>query len=57
MQAVTSINLSKEKIIFVPLLDFSKSWTEKKLYEKYNLSRDEIDLIDSMIKPMEVKDA
>lgn len=37
----------------VPLQDFSKSWTDAELYEKYNLTKPEIDFIESMIKPME----
>lgn len=38
---------------FVPLQDFSKPWTDEELYKKYNLSKDEIAFIESMIKPME----
>ena len=38
---------------FVPLQDFSKPWTDKELYAKYKLSKDEIAFIESMIKPME----
>ena len=38
---------------FVPLQDFSKPWTDEELYKKYNLSKEEIDFIESMIKPME----
>lgn len=53
LQAVTSINLSKDKFQFVPLQDFSESWTDEKLYKKYNLTKDEIAFIESMIRPME----
>jgi site-specific DNA-methyltransferase (adenine-specific) len=38
---------------FVPIQDFSKSWTDEKLYKKYNLTQEEIDFIESMIRPME----
>lgn len=38
---------------FVPMQDFSKAWTDEELYEKYNLSQDEIDFIESMIRPMD----
>lgn len=38
---------------FVPLQDFSKPWTDAELYEKYNLTQEEIDFIESMIRPME----
>ncbi len=38
---------------FVPLQDFSKPWTDEELYKKYNLTQEEVDFIESMIKPME----
>ena len=53
LQAVSSINLSKDKFIFVPDQDFSKPWTDAELYAKYNLTQEEIDFIESMIKPMD----
>lgn len=54
LQAVSSINLTKDKFCFVPLQDFSKPWTDEELYKKYNLTQEEIDFIDSMIRPMEL---
>lgn len=42
---------------FVPIQDFSQPWTDEKLYKKYNLSQEEIDFIESMIRPMELADA
>jgi site-specific DNA-methyltransferase (adenine-specific) len=53
MQALSSINLSKEKFFFIPLLDFSKNWEDASLYKKYNLSSQEIDFIETTIKEME----
>ena len=38
---------------FVPMQDFSKPWTDEELYVKYNLSQEEIDFIESMVRPME----
>lgn len=38
---------------FVPMQDFSRPWTDEELYAKYGLTKDEIDFIESMIKPME----
>lgn len=38
---------------FVPLQDFSHPWTDEMLYKKYNLSEEEIQFIESMIRPME----
>lgn len=45
--------LSKDSFRFVPLQDFSKLWTDEELYKKYNLTDEEIQFIESMIKPME----
>lgn len=46
-------NSSAKDYHYVPMQDFSKPWTDKELYKKYNLSQEEIDFIESMIKPME----
>ena len=46
-------NGTKHVYQFVPMQDFSKPWTDKELYEKYDLSQDEINFIESMIKPMQ----
>ena len=40
---------------FVPVQDYSKPWTDKELYEKYNLTDDEIKFIEEYILPMEDK--
>ena len=37
----------------IPLVDFSKSWTDAELYAKYGLTTEEIKFIESKIKPME----
>ncbi len=39
---------------FIPMQDFSKSWTDHELYTKYNLTDKEIAFIESMIKPMDL---
>ena len=38
---------------FVPLQDFTRLWTDADLYAKYGLTDEEIQFIESMIKPME----
>ena len=38
---------------FVPLQDFTHPWTDEMLYKKYDLDENEINFIESMIKPME----
>ena len=44
---------AKKVYTLAPQQDFSRSWTDNELYEKYGLSQEEIDFIESMIKPME----
>ena len=46
-------NIAKDKFQFVPIQDFSKPWTDQELYAKYNLTEEEINFIESMIRPME----
>lgn len=53
LQAMTGIMINKDAFQFVPLQDFSKPWTDEELYKKYNLSDEEIQFIESMIRPME----
>lgn len=45
---------SKAVYHYVPMQDFTKPWTDEELYAKYNLTQEEIDFIESMIKPMEI---
>lgn len=53
LQACSSIMVTKASYIFVPVQDFSKTWSDEQLYMKYGLSDDEISLIEGTIKPME----
>ena len=53
MQMLASMNMSKVSYSFVPLEDFSKAWTDAELYQKYQLTDEEIALVESTIKPME----
>lgn len=54
LQTLVGMNISISNFVFVPWLDFSKSWTDEELYTKYDLSDDEIAFIESMIKPMDL---
>jgi site-specific DNA-methyltransferase (adenine-specific) len=41
---------SRRKIYsFVPMQDFTESWTDEKLYKKYKLNKEEINFIEKMI--------
>jgi len=46
-------DITRERFTFVPKQDYSQVWTDEKLYGKYNLSKEEIDFIESMIRPMD----
>ena len=37
---------------WVPLQTWDRTWTDKALYKKYGLSQDQIDYIESVIKPL-----
>lgn len=43
---------AKKVYSFVPIQDFSIEWNDQMLYDKYGLVKDEIDFIESMIRPM-----
>lgn len=51
LQAVSSINLTKDKFCFLPIQDFSQKIDDEYLYKKYNLTDNEILFIESMIRP------
>ena len=46
-------NAPRSVYSFAPAQDFDETWSDKKLYKKYNLTQDEIAFIESMIRPME----
>lgn len=48
-------NISRGVYAFVPVQDFSRPWTDAELYKKYKLNKEEINFIESMIKPMTSK--
>lgn len=50
---LSSIHITQGNFRFVPLQDFTRPWTDADLYAKYNLTDEEIQFIESMIKPME----
>ena len=53
LQALTSMNITKDKFCFVPLIDFRKNYSDDELYKKYNFTKEEITFIENMIKPWE----
>ena len=51
LKAMTQ-HISKAMFNFVPVQDFSKTWTDSELFEKYELSVEEIEFIQGLIKEM-----
>jgi len=45
-------HMTKERFAFVPSLDMTQTWTDAKLYERYQLTKEEIEFVESMIKEM-----
>lgn len=45
-------NAPKKVYSYVPIQNWNENWTDEKLYKKYGLNNQEIEFIESMIKPM-----
>lgn len=50
---IVSPDVSKRTFAFVPLVSFQKSWSDKQLYELYQLNDKEIQIIETNIKQWE----
>lgn len=48
-----SHSITKDTYAFIPLLDMTKRWTDGELFNRYGLTKEEIDFIESRIRPME----
>ena len=56
-QICISQHISRDTFAFVPQQDFSRPWADEELYAKYGLTDEEINFIESMIKPMDATDS
>lgn len=52
-QAISSLNVTRECFRFVPAEDYTQSWSDEKLYKKYELTDDEINVIETTMRAME----
>ena len=52
-ETYSSMNVTKGNFRFVPCLDMTKEWSDQELFDRYNCSNEEIELINSMMRPME----
>jgi len=54
MQRKNTQDAMRNAYSFVPIQDFDEPWTDEKLYKKYKLTHEEIEFIESMVRPMEI---
>jgi site-specific DNA-methyltransferase (adenine-specific) len=48
-------HITRDRFKFVPNLSMNKKWTDAKLYKHFNISNEEIEFIDAIIRPMDLK--
>lgn len=56
LQRKISQHLTNDRFSFVPDLPMDREWTDEMLYERYGLTDEEIEYVESQIKPMESDD-
>ena len=56
LQLKNTQNATSKTFSLVPVQDFTQEWTDEKLYKKYKFNQDEIQLIESMVRPMDTND-
>ncbi len=52
LQTLFGIGLTPDRFKYVPVMDFTKLWTDEKLYEYFGLDDTEIEFIENIIKPL-----
>ena len=51
-----SQDTTRKVYTFVPTQTWDRKWTDKDLYEKYQISKDEIEFIEKVVRPMELSE-
>jgi site-specific DNA-methyltransferase (adenine-specific) len=46
------MHIARANFVFVPDQDFTEEWTDEKLYKKYELTEDEVGIIETTMRPM-----
>ena len=54
LQRKPSQHATRKVYEFVPMQDFSEEWSDEKLYKMYKITKDEIDFIKTMVRPLEL---
>jgi site-specific DNA-methyltransferase (adenine-specific) len=45
---------TRDRFAFVPCLPMSERWNDQKLYSHFSLTKDEIEFVEAIVRPMEV---
>ena len=53
-QTLTSMNIAKDNFMFVPKMDWSKAYNDEELYEYFDLSEEEKDYVDKIMRPIDL---
>lgn len=48
----SSVHISKANFIFVPMMDFTQSWTDQKLYDYFGLNDIEANVVEKTMRPL-----
>ena len=48
----SSVHISKANFVFVPMMDFTQSWSDEKLYDYFDLSEKEIGIVEKTMRPL-----
>lgn len=46
-------DVNRDRFLFVPKMDMKKRWTDKELFKFFEIAEEEIEFIDTLIRPME----
>lgn len=52
-ETYSSMNISKGNFRFVPFLDYTQEWTDDILFQKYGCDKEEIEMVNGMMRPLE----
>lgn len=45
-------HVTKKTYSFVPMQNFNENWDDKKLYKKYKITKEEVDFIETLVRPL-----
>lgn len=48
----SSVHISKTNFMFVPMMDFTQTWTDERLYKYFGLSEEESSIIEKTMRPL-----